>query len=124
MIVHGETIVEPVPPGTNRAALLSEIDMLAHPGLITEEEVRLAKEQGIYLEISARRGHSLTNGHLVRLAREMDALSLLVISSDAHSPGELLMEDRQRAVGLGAGLSAEELGRVTENGKRLLERIA
>lgn len=123
VIVHGETVVEPVPPGTNRAALLSEIDILAHPGLITEEEVRLAKEQGICLEISARRGHSLTNGHLVRLAREMDALPLLVISSDAHSPGDLLMEDGQRVVGLGAGLTPGELERVTENGKRLLERI-
>lgn len=123
VIVHGETVVEPVPPGTNRAGLLSEIDILAHPGLITEEDVQLAREQGIYLEISARKGHCLTNGHLVRLAREIGALSLLVLSSDAHSPGDLLSEERQRLVGLGAGLSPKELKRVIENKKRLLERV-
>src|SRR5688500_2508467 len=37
--VHGETIVEPVDPGTNRAAVeCDDVDVLAHPGLITEEE--------------------------------------------------------------------------------------
>lgn len=123
VIVHGETVVEPVPPGTNRAALLSTIDILAHPGLITEEEVQLAKERGIYLEVSARKGHSLTNGHLVRLAREVGGLHLLVISSDAHSQNDLLTGERQRVVGLGAGLSPEELEKVIENGGRLLERI-
>jgi histidinol phosphatase-like PHP family hydrolase len=35
IIVHGETIVEPVVGGTNMAALRSPIDILAHPGLIT-----------------------------------------------------------------------------------------
>jgi len=123
VIVHGETVIEPVPPGTNRAALLSKIDILAHPGLITMEDVQLAKEQGIYLEISARKGHCLANGHLVQLARKTDAIPLLVLDSDAHSPGDLLTEERQRAVGLGAGLSPEELERVVENKKRLLERV-
>ena len=41
VIVHGETIVEPVPAGTNLAALKSSIDILAHPGLLTEKEARL-----------------------------------------------------------------------------------
>ena len=123
VIVHGETVVEPVPPGTNRAALLSEIDILAHPGLITAEDVQLAKEHGIYLEISARKGHCLTNGHLVRLAREIGVLSLLVISSDAHSPGDCLTEERQRLIGLGAGLFPEEVEKIVENKKRLLERV-
>ena len=38
IVVHGETIVEPVRPGTNRKALESDVDILAHPGLITEDE--------------------------------------------------------------------------------------
>ena len=51
--VHGETPVEPVEPGTNEAALRSDfVDVLAHPGLITIEEARLAAEKGIYLEVS------------------------------------------------------------------------
>ena len=37
VVVHGETIVEPVPPGTNLAALHAPIDILAHPGLIDRD---------------------------------------------------------------------------------------
>ena len=46
IICHGESLVEPVAPGTNRAAILAGVDILAHPGLIREEDVRLAKEGG------------------------------------------------------------------------------
>ena len=123
VIVHGETVVEPVPPGTNRAALESGIDILAHPGLITAEEIKLAKKRRIFLEICSRRGHSLANGHLVQLAKALKALDLLVISSDAHSPEDLFTVERQRAVGLGAGLMPDELEGVLENASRLLEKI-
>ena len=58
VVIHGETIVEPVAPGTNRAGLEAGADILAHPGLITREEVALAAEREIFLEISARVGHS------------------------------------------------------------------
>ena len=70
VLVHGETITEPVAPGTNRAALEAEIDILAHPGLITASEVKMASEKGILLEISARKGHSFTNGHVAALGME------------------------------------------------------
>ena len=47
VVVHGETIVEPVEKGTNLAALNSpHVDILAHPGLLTSEEARLAAEKG------------------------------------------------------------------------------
>ena len=60
VIVHGETIIEPVIEGTNWSAVnCPEIDILAHPGLITVEEVEMAKENNIALEISSRRGHCL-----------------------------------------------------------------
>ena len=48
VLVHGETISEPVAPGTNRAALEADIDVLAHPGLISEEDVVFAGERGIF----------------------------------------------------------------------------
>jgi len=57
VIVHGETVVEPVAPYSNLRALESPIDILAHPGLISEEEVKLAKTNGIMLEITSRKGH-------------------------------------------------------------------
>ena len=55
LIVHGETLTEPVPPGTNLAAIQAGADILAHPGLVTEEEVRLAASKGVHLEITTRR---------------------------------------------------------------------
>ena len=57
VVVHGETIVEPVAPGTNRAALEGGADILAHPGLITEKEAQMAEDKGVCLEISGRSGH-------------------------------------------------------------------
>ena len=58
VVVHGETLNEPVTPGTNRAAVESKhVDILGHPGLITREEAEIALENDIYLEISARQGH-------------------------------------------------------------------
>ena len=55
VVVHGETIVEPVEPGTNSYALSSpNVDVLAHPGLIGAEQAKTAAKQGVFLEISAR----------------------------------------------------------------------
>ena len=50
VVVHGETIVEPVIKGTNWSAVnCPEVDILAHPGLITVEEVEIAKYNDIAL---------------------------------------------------------------------------
>ena len=123
VVVHGETIVEPVEPGTNRAALASpDVDVLAHPGLVTLEEARMAASGGIFLEVSARRGHSLTNGHVVRMAQEAGAH--LVLDSDAHEPEDLLTQDLAHKIALGAGLGTEEAALVLEkNPVALLGRL-
>jgi putative hydrolase len=104
VVVHGETIVETVEKGTNKAALLCPyVDILAHPGLITKEEAELAASNGIYLEISARKGHSLTNGHVARLAQEAGAK--LLLNSDAHDPGDILTPPLAKRIIAGAGLA-------------------
>lgn len=118
VVVHGETPVEPVAPGTNRMAIEAGADILAHPGLITEEEVKLAAEKGIFLELSGRKGHSLTNGHVARLARRFGAP--LIINSDAHAPGDFMSAEQAFLVGRGAGLSDEE---VREIYRRARERF-
>lgn len=120
VVVHGESPVEPVAPGTNLSALQSDIDILAHPGMIKEEEVKLAKKKGIYLELTTRKGHCLTNGRLVALARKYQAK--LVINTDAHKPDELLSEDLLRKAGLGSGLTEKELKRVIHNSVKLVEK--
>jgi histidinol phosphatase-like PHP family hydrolase len=118
--VHGETIAEPVRRGTNRAALLSEIDFLAHPGLISPEEVELARARGILLEITSRRGHSLTNGHVARLA--LKAGVGLIVNTDAHEPGDLLDDPSAREVALGAGLTEGQVAAAWARSKDLAAR--
>jgi histidinol phosphatase-like PHP family hydrolase len=103
VVVHGETVVEPVEPGTNRAAIESPaVDVLAHPGIIAPEDASLASERGVFLEISARKGHSLANGHVVKMALQTGAFT--VLDSDAHEPGDLLTPELAEKVALGAGL--------------------
>lgn len=123
VVVHGETPVEPVIPGTNRAAVgCPDVDILGHPGLLTEEEAALAAASGVFLEISARRGHSLANGHVVRVARRAGAR--LVLNSDAHDPADLMTPEFARTVALGAGLEPNELAAVLEeNPRTLLARL-
>jgi histidinol phosphatase-like PHP family hydrolase len=107
VVVHGESPVEPVAPGTNRAALdCPDVDILAHPGFITEEEAAIAAANGIALEITSRGGHNITNGHVARIAREAGAR--LVVNTDAHAPGDFMNQDRARLVALGAGLTGDE----------------
>jgi len=122
IIVHGETIVEPVAPGTNLAALNSPIDILAHPGLITDEEARLAFEKGIYLEVTARKGHSLTNGHVVKMARKYKAG--LVLNTDSHSPRDLIDLEMAWKVARGAGMDDAEVESMFGNSRSIVEKIS
>ena len=126
VIVHGETLSEPVAPGTNLAAIEAGVDILAHPGLITPEEVKLAADKGVMLEISGRKGHSLANGHVARLARQYGAE--LLFGSDAHTVGDMPTRDFAEKVCRGAGLDGEEVARMfaraEEFGKRLAEKKA
>ena len=113
IIVHGETIVEPVAPGTNSAAVKANIDILAHPGLITFEDVQIAKERGILLEITARGGHSLTNGYVAAMAKKAGAG--MVINTDAHQPGDLIDGTFAKQVVVGAGLTENDFHDMQKN---------
>lgn len=123
IVVHGETPVEPVPPGTNLAALrCSDVDILAHPGPIDVELAGLAARNNVFLEISARKGHSLGNGAVAAAAREAEAL--LLVNSDGHAPEDVLTEEFARRVAAGAGLSEKEIqAALIDNPARLLSRI-
>ncbi len=119
VVAHGETLVEPVHPGTNRAAIEAKVDILAHPGLLTREEAELAARNGTALEISARKGHSLANGHVAKIAQETGAK--LVIDTDAHEPGDLITDEQAQAILLGAGLDREGIAAVLHNAETLAE---
>ena len=121
VVVHGETLNEPVTPGTNLAAVKSKyVDILGHPGLITKEEAELALENDIYLEISARKGHCLGNGHVANIAREVG--NKLLVNTDTHSPDNLITFEKSYEIARGAGLSDEEaMKAIVDNPRELLK---
>ncbi len=103
VVVHGETPVEPVAPGTNHAACTSaHVDVLAHPGLIAMDDARAAADNGIALELTVRGGHNRTNGHVARTA--LAAGCRIVVNSDAHAPCDLMTAADRVTVARGAGL--------------------
>ncbi len=113
IIVHGETVVEPVAPGTNSAAVRANIDILAHPGLISYEDVQIAKERGILLEITSRGGHSLTNGYVAALATKAGAK--MIINTDSHHPDDLIDKAFAKIVVKGAGLTEDDFHAMQNN---------
>lgn len=121
VVVHGETLVEPVAPGTNRAAINAGADILSHPGLISRADAALAAKKGVLLEISARKGHSLGNGHVARMAGLTGAG--LVINTDAHEPGDLITAEFARQVLQAAGLDKRGVEGAVLNSRRLVDKI-
>lgn len=122
VVVHGETIVEPVVEGTNRAAIEAGVDILAHPGLISDEDVTLARDRGVTLEISGRKGHSLGNGHVAKKALQFGAS--ITINSDAHAPSDLISTAFARKVLAGAGLDAASMESAFQHARKLVEKAA
>jgi histidinol phosphatase-like PHP family hydrolase len=120
VVVHGETIVEPVREGTNRAAIEAGADILAHPGLVSEDDLSFAKERGITFEISARKGHSLSNGHVAKGAIRLGIP--LTINTDAHAPSDLITRDFARRVLLSAGIDDPQVNHLFEHSRALVEQ--
>ncbi len=119
VVVHGETITEPVEKGTNLAAVQSpDVDILAHPGLLTAEEAKLAAANRVYVEISARKGHCLTNGHVAQLALATGVK--LILNSDAHDIPDLLTPGFAAAVLNGSGLNEAEVQQVLSTNPQTL----
>jgi histidinol phosphatase-like PHP family hydrolase len=120
VLVHGETIVEPVAEGTNRAAIEAGVDILAHPGLISEDDLIFAKEKGIALEITARKGHSLSNGHVAAAAIRLGIK--LVVNTDSHAPSDLISRDFAKKVLLSAGIGAEKIEAILNHSRNIVEK--
>jgi len=121
IVGHGETVMEPVYAGTNLAAIQAGVDILAHPGFITKDEARLAAEKGVFLELTCRKGHSLTNGHVAGIAADTGAL--LVVNADAHGPDDFMTAEMAETVALGAGLSKERYEKIRKDMQVLVDRL-
>jgi len=120
IIAHGETPVEPVAKDTNRLALLADIDILAHPGLISDEDTQLAKDRRIFLEITSRRGHSETNAHVIKQARKFGAK--LILNNDSHAPEDIISPDELIKVGLDSGLTQAEIEKIYKELEEFLNK--
>lgn len=121
VVVHGETVVEPVLKGTNRKALESDIDVLAHPGVMEGDDAKLAAERKISIEISGRSGHSFSNGHVVRLWYEYGFP--LVLNTDTHSPENLVDDVFAEKLIISAGVKPEEVKKVLDNSLCLAKKL-
>lgn len=120
VVVHGESIVEPVAEGTNRAAIEAGADILAHPGLITHNDLLFAKEKGITLEITARKGHSLSNGYVAKWALNLGIP--LILNTDAHSPSDLITKNSARQILMSAGIEDKGIDSIFQHAEKLVKK--
>ena len=120
IIAHGETPVEPVAKNTNHLALMADIDILAHPGLISDEDTELAKKRGIFLEVTSRKGHRQTNAHVVKQARKIGAK--LILNNDSHAPEDIISPVELIKVGLDSGLTQTEIDKIYADIKTFLAK--
>jgi histidinol phosphatase-like PHP family hydrolase len=119
VVVHGESPVEPVEPGTNLAAAsCPDVDILAHPGLLTPEAAEAARENGVFIEITSRQGHGMANGHVVKVA--LAAGAELVVNSDTHRPEDILTARWAEHVARCAGVPEDLLAHVLKDNPRAL----
>ncbi len=121
VLVHGETVAEPVAHGTNSAAIEAGADIITHPGLISEQDASRARDAGIALEITSRRGHCLSNGHVARMAEKTGAA--LVINTDSHAPEDLISIEKARIILRAAGIPEDTLKKIFKNSEELLNKV-
>lgn len=104
VVVHGETLVEPVAEGTNLAAAQCPfVDILAHPGTLSEEEAEAARRNGVFIEITTRKGHRKGNAQVAAAA--MRAGAMMLVNSDSHVPEDLLTADLVNSEARAAGIA-------------------
>ncbi len=118
VVVHGETVAEPVIRGTNHAAIEARCDILAHPGMITKSDVELAKKRGVYLEITTRKNHSRTNKRLFKMAKEIGAR--LVLDNDAHNEKNLVTCSHAMRILRSLGMSQHDILQVFKNSEDIV----
>ncbi len=121
VVFHGETSVEPVEPGSNTAAILAGVDILAHPGFISFEDAVLAAKRNVLLEITARSGHNITNNHVYETAKKAGAK--MCFNTDSHTPENLVTKEKRAEILASAGMSASEISETIANSENLIRRI-
>lgn len=119
VVGHGETISEPVLPGTNRAFIEAGIDILAHPGKISSLDVKLAGKYDVYLEITTRGNHLKTNNHTINLALKYN--TSLVLNTDSHEPEDLISSIARDKFLKSLGLNKKEIANIKDNSVKIIK---
>ena len=70
--------------------------------------------------MTSRKGHSLTNGHVARLAQKMG--TPMVLNSDTHGPGDIWPTDRLHEIVEGAGLTLDDHRTMLKNAESIVKR--
>ena len=122
VIGHGETISEPVMAGTNKAFIKARVDVLAHPGMISEEDIKLAKKNGIFLEITTRKSHGKTNKRLLKLASKYGAK--LVLNTDSHVPSDIMEPGKRKRFLTSLGIGKTGAAEMIKNARALIKKSA
>ncbi|MDR2811686.1 MAG: histidinol phosphate phosphatase domain-containing protein [Endomicrobium sp.] len=120
VVVHGETIEEVVPEGTNLAAVEAEIDILAHPGHLSDEVALLASKNNVKIEITTKSKHGITNKEVAQIALKSKAK--LVIDTDTHEPEHFLTKKLISKVLSDAGLSADFFDEMQKNSLEIVNK--
>jgi histidinol phosphatase-like PHP family hydrolase len=120
VIVHGETLAEPVVSGSNLAGIEACADILSHPGLISIVDAMKAKENGVALEITSRKGHSLSNGHVAKIAMMTGAD--MVINTDSHAPCDLITVELARLIIRASGIPEENVETIFSNSQKIVDK--
>ena len=120
VIGHGETISEPVEVGTNKAFIEAGVDILAHPGLITEEDIKLAKKRNVCLEITSRKSHGKPNKRLIRLASKHKAS--MVLNTDTHRPDDLTDDKKSKAFLKSLGVRNKDIEVMIRNSRKIVKK--
>ncbi len=80
-----------------------------------------AKEKNVFLEITSRKGHSLSNGYVAKEAMRFGVP--LCINTDSHSPSDLITMETAKTILLAAGIEENRIDSVFENSRHLIERL-
>ena len=120
VVCHGETIAEPVAARNQPGGPCSRHRYSLPSRPVDRRRGQACGERGICLEITTRKGHSLTNGHVARLALAHGAG--LVVNTDSHAPGDLVTLEMARKIALGAGLCEADFEQARRNSEALVEK--
>lgn len=119
VLVHGETLLEPVAEGTNFAAIDAGADILAHPGLIDETAASYAAERGVALELSSAPRHAFANAHLIAMARRFGCT--LLPGSSAHTAQDIYPPSLRNRLYQGAGMTVKELSLLRQHAEKFIQ---